>query len=114
MEVALRRRLAGVADVSISQGEQMAVVSFVTGTRVFSAAEFRGAVGEADVDVVSLDVDVCGVVDGQNILRSSTDRQQPFVRLRGGDAPAGSTICVTGRLEEGPELSALDVTKVLP
>lgn len=110
----MRRRLSGVADVSISQGEQTAAVSFITGTRVFSAAAFRGAVGEADVDVVSLNVDVCGVVDDQNLLRSSTDGQQPFVRLRGSEARAGSTICVTGRLEEGPELSALDVTKVLP
>ena len=110
----MRRRLAGVVDISISQSKQTAAVSFVPGTRVFSAAAFRGAVGEADVDVVSLDVDVCGVVDDQNILRSSTDVQQPFVRLRGDDAPAGSAICVTGRLEEGPELSTLAVTKVLP
>ena len=50
----------------------------------------------------------------RRVLRSSTGGQQPFVRLRGGNAVAGSAICVTGRLDEGPELSELEVTKSLP
>ena len=61
--------------VSISQSQQTAVVTFVSGTRVFSAAAFREAVAEADVEVVSLEADVCGVIDGENALRSSHARR---------------------------------------
>jgi hypothetical protein len=114
MEVALRRRLAGVAEVSISQSQQTAAVTFVSGTRTFSAAAFREAVAEAEVDVVSLEVDVCGVVDDQRVLRSSTDVQQPFARLRGNSAETGRSVCVTGRLDEGAEPPDLEVTKSLP
>jgi hypothetical protein len=109
MEVALRRRLAGVAEVSISQSQQTAVVTFVSGTRAFSAAAFTYAVAEAEVDVVSLEVDVCGVVDDQSVLRSSTEGQRPFVRLRGGNTDAVGTVCVTGRLDERTELPELEV-----
>jgi hypothetical protein len=68
----------------------------------------------AEVTVVSLGVDVCGVVDHQNVLRSSTDAQQFFVRLRGSSPAVGSTVCVTGRLDEGPQLPELEVTTPLP
>jgi hypothetical protein len=114
MEVALRRRLAGVAEVSISQRQQTAAVTFVSGTRAFSSAAFREALAEAEVDVVSLDVDVCGVADDQNVLRASLTAPEPFVRLRGGWAPAGNSICVTGRLDERPEIPELQVTKLQP
>ena len=114
MEVALRRRLAGVAEVSISQSQQTAAVTFVSGTRAFSAAAFRDAVAEADVDVVRLDVDVCGLVDDQHVLRSSPDGKLPFVKLRGGNAQPGSTICVTGRLDEDLQPPELQVTKLMP
>ena len=110
----MRRRLAGVAEVSISQSQQTAAVTFVSGTRAFSAAAFREAVAEAEVDVVSLEVDVCGVVDAQRVLRSSADVQSSFVTLRGYSADAGRRVCVTGRLDEGPEPAGLEVTKPLP
>jgi hypothetical protein len=114
MEVALRRRLAGVAEVSISQSQQTAAVTFVSGTTAFSAAAFRQAVSEAEVDVVSLDVDVCGVVDDQGLLRSSAAGNVLFVRLPGQSANAGRRICVTGRLDDGTEPPELDVTNSLP
>jgi hypothetical protein len=114
MEVALRRRLAGVAEVSISQSQQTAAVTFVSGTRAFSATAFRDAVAEAEVDVVSLEVDVCGVVDDKSVLRLSTGDRWPLVKLRGSSADASSTVCVTGRLHERPDLPELEVTKVLP
>jgi hypothetical protein len=69
MEVALRRRLAGVAAVSISQRYQTAQVTFVPGTTMFSPAAFRAAVAEADVEILSLDLTVCGAVDTDNGLR---------------------------------------------
>jgi hypothetical protein len=114
MEVALRRRLAGVAQISISQSQQSAEVTFVSGTPSFSAAAFSEAVAEAEVDVLSLEVDVCGVVDDQRVLRSSTGGQQPFVRLRGSDPVGAATICVRGRLDEGHEPPELEGAKSLP
>src|SRR5688572_13478677 len=99
MEVALRRRLAGVADVSISQSQQTAAVTFVSGTHEFSAAAFRQAVAEAGVEVLSLEVDVCGVIDEKNGLRSAGEGKRPLVRLQGGHAISASPICVSGRLD---------------
>ena len=113
MEVALRRRLAGVAEVSISQHEQRAAVTFVPGTRVFSAAEFRQAVAEADVEVITLDVRVCGLVDADNALRPVVSGHEPLVRLR-GDVRPGSSICATGRLDDRTEPYGLDVVTAQP
>ena len=114
MEVALRRRLEGVADVSISQQQQTAAVAFVTGTHLFSPAAFRDAVAEADVDVLSLEADVCGVVDDRNLLRSSTHDRRPLVRLQGGSTHAGTAICVSGPLDDRVEPLELEVTSVRP
>ena len=111
MEVALRRRLAGVADISISQSQQTAAVTFLSGTHKFSAAAFREAVAEADVEVVSLEADVCGVIDDENALRSLP---HVLLQLRGGNAVVGSDVCVTGRLNEQVEPYELDVTTVRP
>lgn len=110
----MRRRLAGVDEISISQGQQTAVVTFLPGTQVFSAAAFREAVAEADVEVVSLDADVCGVIDGKNALRSSQHVEAPLLQLRGGNAVVGSTVCVNGRLNEQAQPYELDVMTVRP
>jgi hypothetical protein len=114
MEVALRRRLAGVDQISISQSQQTAVVTFRPGTQVFSAAAFREAVAEADVKVVSLNADVCGVIDRENALRSSQHVEAPLLQLRGGNATVGSTVCVNGRLNEQAQPYELDVMTVRP
>jgi hypothetical protein len=60
MDLALRRRLAGVADVRISQEQQTAEVVFTAGAHAFSPDEFRAAVKEADVDVVGFEIEACG------------------------------------------------------
>jgi len=108
----LRRRLAGVADISISQSQQTAAVTFVSGTREFSAAAFRQAVAEADVEVLSLEVEVCGVIDEENVLRSVGEVKGPLVRLRGGHAAPGSAVCVSGRLGDSVEPYELHVLVV--
>jgi hypothetical protein len=114
MEVALRRRLAGVADVSISQREQTAIVTFRPGTSVFSAAEFRNAVAEADVEVISLELEICGVVDAENVLRASTDVQQTRLRLHGPGAQAHTVVCATGHLDDRVDPYELHVTTLRP
>ena len=110
----MRRRLAGVAQISISQSQQTADVTFVSGTPSFSAAAFSEAVAEAEVNVVSLEVDVCGVVDDQRVLRSPTGGGPAFVRLRGSHPIGVGSTCVSGRLDEGFEPPELEVAKSLP
>ena len=63
MDLALRRRLEGVAEVRISQAHQTAEVRFAPGPHVFVAGEFRAAVGEAGVEVLRFEIDVCGRVE---------------------------------------------------
>jgi hypothetical protein len=63
MEVALRRRLEGVARIAISQQHQTAEVAFAPGPHVFSPEEFRAAVGEAEVEVISFEIEACGHVE---------------------------------------------------
>jgi hypothetical protein len=108
MELALRRRLAGVAEISISQQQQRVRVTFVPGTQSFSAPTFRSAIAEADVDVISIDARVCGAVDETGALRSSANDQERLVQLR-GDVRPGSSRCVMGRLDEGAEPYGLEV-----
>jgi hypothetical protein len=113
VEVALRRRLAGVADISISQQAQTAAVTFVPGTLAFSAEDFRSAVAEAEVEVLTLDVRVCGVVDDNHALRTAAPERPPLVQLH-GDVRLGASVCVTGRLDDRPEPDTLDVVSAQP
>ncbi len=106
MDVALRRRLDGVAHISISQSRQTAEVAFAAKPHAFSTVAFREAVGEAEVEVLRFEVDVCGVVvlDGdQWWLTSGTDR----FFLSDGEWAGGQRVCVTGRLTDGSDRSHL-------
>jgi hypothetical protein len=99
MEVALRRRLEGVAGISISQARQRAEVTFGPGPHAFSPRAFREAVAEADVEVLRFVVDACGTVgqdgDGQ-WLQAGADR---FVLANAGYA-AGEHRCLTAQLDD--------------
>lgn len=101
MEVALRRRLAGVVDVSISQLEQRAVVTFGRPTPAFSAVEFRRAVAEADVEVLTLDVEFCGTLDADHGMQPVVDGEPLHVRLDLSTATPGEHVCLTGRSTAG-------------
>jgi hypothetical protein len=113
MEVALRRRLGGVAGISISQQEQRAIATFLPGTTAFSAAAFRDAVGEADVEVLAIEAHVCGVVDSTGRLLSAGRDQEPLVELR-GEMPPGTSICVTGHLNDRTQPDTLEVVSAQP
>ena len=110
----MRRRLAGVNEVAISQSAQTATVTFMHATRSFSAAEFRKAVAEADVEVIALEASVCGVVDERHELRSRNDAGRVFVRLRDADPEVGAAICATGRLDDRFEPYVLQVAAARP
>ncbi len=99
MEVALRRRLDGVARISISQARQTAEVEFAATPHTFSAMAFREAVGEADVEVVSFEADVCGVVVQEQDRRWLTAGADRYL-LPAGEWALGARVCATGRLAE--------------
>ena len=112
MEVALRQRLAGVAAISISESAQTAEVIFAPGDHPFSVETFKGALKQADVEVVTMEVDACG-----EVVRNGEER-----RLRAGttefllqNAPGGvdgTSVCVAGRIQEESGRLGLLVTRV--
>lgn len=108
MEVALRRRLDGVEHVAISQSQQTTEVTFAAGAHAFSPSEFRNAVAEADVEVVSLELAACGTVEERN--------GQHWLSIAGGGfllrnaPPARGIACVTGQLDDRVEPFELAVT----
>lgn len=112
MEVALRRRLDGVASISISQARQTAEVTFLPRPHTFSAVAFREAVGEADVEVVSLDVDVCGVVVPEQEQRWLEAGPSRFL-LAGGEWAVAQRVCLTARLGDAPDSGPLVIDRVL-
>lgn len=75
---------------------------------------FRDAVAEADVEVVSAELDVCGVVEPTDDLLLLRVAEQSVLRLRDVTANAGSRICVEGRLDDRVEPSAVHVKMMRP
>jgi hypothetical protein len=115
MDVALRQRLDGVARISISQSMQTADVNFASAPHRFSATAFREAVGEAEVEVLRFEIDVCGDVvleQGRPWLTAGSDR---FLLTDAGPAP-GQFVCVTGGLDDvsGRPHLALASVRVIP
>jgi hypothetical protein len=98
--VALRQGLPGVAAISISQSEQTVVVEFAQGAGAFSPAVFRDAVDDAGVEVLTIQIDACGVAEetqGQRWFVAGANR---FVLDDGGDGPVGLPVCVVGSLDD--------------
>ena len=112
MEVALRQRLDGVADISISQSRQSAEVGFAPGAGAFVPAEFRAAVGQAGVQVLSFEIDACGVVETQNGSRSLHAGDNRFVLAEADHVPIGQPLCLAGRLDDSVDPPRLTVTNV--
>ena len=112
MEVALRRRLEGVEHVSISQRQQTAEVTFAPGHRAFSPSEFRTAVGEAEVEVLSLEIDACGIVQEENGQYWITITGASF--LLHDRVPASGVTCVTGQLNDHVDPFELARVTALP
>jgi hypothetical protein len=104
MEVALRRRLEGVASISISQQHQTAEVVFAPGPHGFSAREFRAAVAEAGVEVVRFEIEACGRVEEDSGTRWFVAGPHRFVL---SDGPMNHTPCLVGTLDDGREPVAL-------
>jgi hypothetical protein len=112
MEVALRRRLSGVAEISISQSQQTTIVTFARGRHAFSPVEFRRALSEADVEVLRMEIDLCGAIEQRTGQLWMTIAGMHVV-LR-GHAPADGIGCVTGQLNDRVEPHVLEVTRADP
>ena len=107
----MRRRLEGVASVSISLGNQTTQVAFVGG-QPFSPEVFQETLAEVGGEVLAFHVEACGALEHdnrQNWLLAGTDR---FLLIGEALEPARQRICVTGRLETSTNPYRLHVTKV--
>lgn len=100
MEVALRQRLAGVAAISISESAQTTEVIFAPGDHPFSVDSFKAALKQADVEVVTMEVDACGPVSRRGDDRRLVAGTVEFVLRTQSDLPEGKAVCVAGRLQE--------------
>jgi hypothetical protein len=112
MEVALRSRLDGVSNVAISQSEQKTTVEFAAGAGAFSPHTFREAVKQSDVEVLSMRVDACGVVEdhgGQRWLAAGSNR---LLLEKAEAAPVGPIVCVSGTLDDRSEPYRLEVASI--
>jgi hypothetical protein len=112
MEVALRRRLEGVADISISQREQTAEVRFDGGDYQFSPEAFRKAVGEAGVVVVRFEVDACGSIEQERDQQWLVAGKNRLLLNCGRPVDSDQLMCVSGRLDDRSQPLRLDVIDV--
>jgi hypothetical protein len=112
MEVALRQRLEGVAAISISESAQTTEVIFTPGDHEFSVEAFKGALKQADVEVVTMDVDACGRVERHGDERRLRAGKIEFVLQSGASAPDGASVCVAGRIQESSGRLGLAVSRV--
>lgn len=110
--MALRRRLEGVATVSISLSGQTAGVEFEDGRRHFSPGVFRAAVDEAGVEVLSFQVEACGVIEQTNSQRWLIAGENRFLLADGRTMRADELVCVSGRLNDRTEPPQLAITEV--
>lgn len=112
--MALHRRLEGVARVSISQSSQTVGVQFADGRRRFSPATFRAAVDEAGVEVLSFQIEACGVIEETENQRWLVAGENRFLLEQGSTAPVEDAVCVSGRLNDGAEPYRLAIATVQP
>lgn len=113
MELALRRRLDGVVDVRISQHRQTASVVFSPGAHAFAASEFRGAVGEADVQVVRFEIDACGRVERAGASTWLNAGGNRFLLTALPSTVIGD-YCLSGVLDDGVSPARLEHIRQLP
>lgn len=111
MEVALRQRLAGVAAITISESAQTTEVIFAPGDHPFSVDAFKAALKQADVEVVTMEVDACGTVEEHGHRRWLQAGLTQFT-LAAGSGPGPGGACVAGRLQEEAGHVRLIVTRV--
>ena len=113
-EVALRQRLAGVVTVSISQGQQTIAVALSNGAGLFSPAVFRDAVAGTGIEVLTFQVDACGVVEETESQHWFVAGENRFSLEDPKKVPEGELLCVSGRLDDRVTPYRLTLTAIHP
>ena len=109
----MHRRLEGVRDVAVSLSRQSVQVA-LEGPQAFSPARFRQAVDEAGVEVLTLRIEACGVVERAGPRRWLVAGKNRFLLERGATIPVGVLVCAAGRLDDRAEPHRLEVNSVRP
>ena len=113
-EVALRQRLPGVVTVSISQGQQTIAVALSNGGRLFSPAVFRDAVAGPGIEVLTFQVDACGVVEETENQLWFVAGENRFALADSKKVPARALLCISGRLDDQVNPYRLTLTAIHP
>jgi hypothetical protein len=100
MDMALRRRLDGVAEIRISQERQTAEVLFTADAQALATSEFRAAVGEADVEVLRFEIDVCGRFEREGATTLFVAASNRFLVADEPPSSSGLT-CLSADLNDG-------------
>jgi hypothetical protein len=113
MEVELRRQLEGCGKITISQSQQTAEVEFEGGDHAFPPEVFRQAIGKAGVEVLSMEMDACGRVEGsgdsQLWLNTGVNR---FALAGEKSIPDRGAVCVSGKLDDSVRPPRIEVAKL--
>jgi hypothetical protein len=112
--VGLRRRLEGVAEISISQSRQTTEVKFAAAPEPFSPGEFRQALDDAGVELVSLQIDACGIVEERRGQRWLVAGRNQFLLGEHDTTPVGRLVCVSGVADDRSTPLRLQITNELP
>jgi hypothetical protein len=113
-EVALRQRLPGVVTVSISQGQQTIAVALSSGGGLFSPAIFRDAVAGPGIEVLTFQVEACGVVEENESQHWFVAGQNRFALEDSKEVPARALLCISGRLNDQVNPHRLALTAIHP
>lgn len=92
----MRRQWSELAHVAISQSGQTVRLTFNPPSIEFTPERFRVATAEANVEVLTLDVEVCGLragVDGAVLIAGASR-----VRVSSAERLPDGVTCVTGRV----------------
>lgn len=117
MEVGLRRRLEGVAEISISQSEQRAVVRFDPAARAWSPERFREAARETAVKVLGFEIEACGRVEEDESQRWLVAGETRYLVTGSNAMPVNTYVCISGRFDDTstpPRIQAARVEVVGP
>jgi hypothetical protein len=114
MEVGLRKRLEGAADISISQGQQTAVVRFQPAARTWSPEAFREAARETAVKVLRFEIEACGRVEGDDPQRWLVAGESRYLVTGSHAIPLDSNVCVSGPFDDAATPPRLQVARLEP
>lgn len=114
LEVALRQRLDGVDGVSISETNQTTEVRLRPGRGAFLPGNFREAHRQAQVEVVTMRLDACGLVESSGAERRLRAGATELLLSGEQTAAEGSRVCVSGTVQEEGDIIRLAVTSSTP